>query len=69
MKKLKIIPSNLYLIEINILIARLPIEKYVQWASYGPKGRFFIKKGSTGVKSISSKNATVLAQSIVYLNH
>ena len=64
--KLKVVPSNVYLIEINIIIAYLPLDQYIQYASKGPGERFFIRKGSAGVKSISAKNVTVLAQNVIY---
>lgn len=65
-KKLKVSPSNVYLIEILIPIAYLSLDRYIQYASKGPGERFFIRKGSSGVKSISSKNVIVLAQNIIY---
>jgi hypothetical protein len=64
---LQVCPSNVYLIEINIVIAYLPLDMYTQYASKGPGERFFIKKRSRGVKSISSKNVTILAQNIYYV--
>lgn len=63
---MKIIPGNTYLIEITKILAHMPLDRYTQWASKGPGERFFVKKGSGGAKSISSKNVIVLAQSIVY---
>jgi hypothetical protein len=70
-QELVVVPSNVYLIEINILIAYLPLDMYTQYASKGPSERFFIHKGSAGVKSIGSKSVTVLAQNILYFpsNH
>lgn len=64
---LQVCPSNVYLIEINIVIAYLPLDMYTQYASKGPGERFFIRKGAAGSKSISSKNVTILAQNIFYL--
>jgi hypothetical protein len=63
---MKIIPGNTYLIEITKILAYMPLDRYTQWASKGPGERFFVKKGSSGGTSISSKNVIVLAQSIVY---
>lgn len=70
-QKFIIEPSNVYLVEINIPIAYLPLDMYTQYATKGPGERFFIRKGSRGVKSISTKSVTVLAQDLVYLpiNH
>jgi hypothetical protein len=65
-QKFVTIPSNVYLIEINITIAYLPLDKYTQYATKGPGERFFIRKGTAGTKSISSKSVTVLAQKILY---
>lgn len=65
-EKFVVVPSNVYLIEINIPIAYLPLDMYTQYASKGPGERFFIRKRSAGVKSISAKNVTVLAQNILY---
>lgn len=60
-------PSNVYLVEILIPIGFLPLDKYIQYATKGPGKRFFIRKGSAGVKSISEKSVRVLAQEIIYL--
>jgi hypothetical protein len=70
-QKFVISPSNVYLIEINIIIAYLPLDEYIQYATKGPGERFFIRKGTAGTKSISSKSVTVLAQDILYypINH
>lgn len=65
-KNLIVKASNVYLIEILIPIAYLPLDMYIQYASKGPGERFFIRKGSAGVKSISSKNVNILAQDIIY---
>lgn len=65
---LRTIRTNVDLVEINILIAYLPPEKYIQHASLSHDGkRRFIRKGSAGGKSISAKNVTILASGIDYL--
>lgn len=63
---IKVLPSNVYLIEINKPIAYMPLDKYVQYATKGPGERFYVDRGSAGGLSISSKSVTVLAQRITY---
>lgn len=67
MGKLKVMPSNVYLIEINKPIAYMDMDKYIQEATKGPSERFYINRGSGGHMSISSKNVTILAQSIYFI--
>jgi len=41
-------------------------DKYTQWASKGPQGRFYVNRGAAGGISISEKRVTILAQKILY---
>jgi F0F1-type ATP synthase epsilon subunit len=66
MKKMKVMPSNVYLIEINKPIAYMDMDKYIQEATKGPSERFYINLGSAGHISISSKSVTILAQNIYF---
>lgn len=59
---MRVIPENVFLIQINKAIAYMPIDNYVQWATKGPGERFYINRKSAGHISISSKSVTVLAQ-------
>lgn len=65
---MRIVPLNNYLIRINKPIVFMPVDRYVQWASIGPQGKFYIDRGSAGGISISIKSVTVLAQKIEYEN-
>jgi hypothetical protein len=60
-------PSNVYLIEILIPIAYMPLDKYIQEASFNPyTNRFYVRKGAAGATSVSIKNVKVLAQNIYF---
>jgi hypothetical protein len=74
---MRVTPSKTFLIEINIPIAYMPENSYIQQAKLSEdKKRFFItkshrtegdKKGSGACgRSISVKSATVLACGIIY---
>ena len=65
---MRVIPSNVYLIEILITIAFMPIDNYTQWATKGPGNKFYINRKGRGGLSISEKNVKILAQQIIYLN-
>lgn len=67
--KIKITPSNVYLIEIIKPIAFLSFDRYIQEATKGPDNRFYIDKGSPGRKSIGDKSVKILAQNINYLKN
>ena len=63
---IKVRPSNLYLIKIHNTVAYMDIDKYTQWASKGPEGRFYVNRGAAGGISISVKRVIILAQKISY---
>lgn len=67
-KVIRVVPLNDYLIKINKTISYMPVNKYIQWASKGPKGRFYVSRGVAGGLNISEKNVTILAQRIAYMN-
>jgi hypothetical protein len=67
--KIRVIPSNVYLVEILKPIAYLSLDKYIQEASYGPGERFYINRGSAKNISISAKNVDILAQNLIYLKN
>ncbi len=59
--------KTMMLCEINILIAYMPVERYVQFASISHGGtRVYINKGAAGGKSISINSVTHLATPIFY---
>jgi len=59
-------PTNVYLIEILKPIAYLPLDKYIQEASFNPQTNlFYIDKGSRGRGSVHLRNVKVLAQKIL----
>jgi len=58
---------NSYLIKINRPIAYMPLEMYIQYATKGPIGRFYVSRGASGGISISEKNVTILPCGIVFL--
>jgi hypothetical protein len=59
-------PVNDYLIKILGIVAYMPVDRYIQWASKGPKGRFYVDRGAAGGLSISEKRVIILAQKISY---
>ena len=65
---MRVAQSNTYLVEILIPMAYMPLDRYVQEATKGPEGRFFVTYGrGTQGRSISEKNVRVLASGIIYL--
>ena len=63
---MKITPANSYLIKILGTVAYMPVDRYTQWASLGPEGRFYVWRGAAGGLSISQKRVVILAQKIHY---
>lgn len=61
--------TNVYLVRILIPIAYMPPEKYIQEATFGPKGRVYIHKGAAGGKSIGAKSVKILACGVMFLEH
>jgi len=61
-------PTNVYLIKIHGPVAYMDVDKYTQFASKGPEGRFYVNRGAAGGLSISDKRVTILAQGIMYNN-
>lgn len=63
------IQLNTYLIEITKAIAYMPMDRYIQEASKGPTGRFYVRRGSAGGLSISEKNVKILACGVGFLKN
>ena len=64
---MKVLPTDVDLIRIDIYVRYMPIERYVQFASLSHSGtRRYVDRGSAGGLSISAKNCTVLASGINY---
>ena len=60
-------PSNVYLIEILKPIAYMPVDRYIQFASFNPQTNlFYVSRGARGTTSISLKNVKILAQNIYF---
>lgn len=64
---IKVIPTGVDLVRIEIYIRYMPVERYVQFASSSHGGsRRYVDRGSAGGLSISAKNCTILACGIDY---
>ena len=60
-------PSNVYLIEILKPIAYMPVDRYIQEASFNPQTNlFYISRGERGAAVVSLRNVRILAQNIYF---
>lgn len=59
--------NNQYLIEIQKVVAYLPLNMYTQWVTMSEDGkRFYISRGSGGYLSISTSSAEIIACGVIY---
>lgn len=64
---MKTMRLNTYLIKITKAIAYMPVDRYTQTASKGPRERFYVNRGAAGGISISAKNVQILACGVAFI--
>jgi hypothetical protein len=64
---MSVIKLNSYIIKITKAIAYMPVDRYIQTASMGPRDRFYVNRGAAGGLSISAKNVEILACGIAFI--